>query len=292
MTYPFEGFLNQVLKTPAPPPPPTVDADFSMFIKDAFKTSISSIPQMDENQLSNLVRNHLDSITSDILNNDPSYSVILRDRKFVSAFVRTILNSPISFETRTACNKITYDYLTCPDSDNYIKDQYIMMSKVINSDVIGALRSIGLDDNTADILALCRYSSFNEKTNVKRLNFAMYQKPVQIMTEQMIVWIYEKLFTRISDLFYATMFEVYSPEQEDIFGENFMEIYGTVGLAVLLILNNMTSINIRKVLVGYSDEWQLSRRPKTRFSLHSLSGDYSRILNVVDSLTSEGYIIP
>ena len=108
----------------------------------------------------------------------------------------------------------------------------------------------------------------------------------------MVVWIYEKLFNRIYDLFEATMFEVYTAQQQKDFGDDFMEIYGTVGLAVLIILNNMTSENIRKVLLAYSTAWEYAKYPMTRYSLHNLSGDYSRISRIVDIMTAEGYKIP
>ena len=167
-----------------------------------------------------------------------------------------------------------------------------MMSKTVNRDYINKLISIGLNETVSINLALCRFSSAHEQTNVKRLNFAIYNRDPQLMNEQMVVWIYEKLFSRISPLFLATMFEVYSPQQQNDFGENFMEVSGTVGLAVLCILNNMTSDNIRKVLMGYSSEWNYKGKPPVRFSLHALSEDYSRISRVVDFLTSSGEIIP
>ena len=112
------------------------------------------------------------------------------------------------------------------------------------------------------------------------------------MNEQMIIWIYEKLFSRISDLFQATMLETYTEQQQIDFGENFMENYGTVGLAILIILNNMTTENIKKVLIGYEAEWQYLGCPPARFSLHALSADYSRIGRVVEYLSSMGKQIP
>ena len=132
----------------------------------------------------------------------------------------------------------------------------------------------------------------NEKTNVKRLNFAIYFKDSELMTEQRVVWIYEKMFDRVSDLFQAIMFEVYTPQQEEVFNHYFPENYGTVSLAILCILNNMTSVNIRRVLLGYHSEWEYKGRPRVRFSLHALSNDYSRIINVVETLAQEGTYLP
>ena len=71
-----------------------------------------------------------------------------------------------------------------------------------------------------------------------------------------------------------------------------MEVYGTVGNAVLLILNNMTTENIRKVIVGYSAEWEFLGMPAVRFSLRALSEDYSRITKVANYLNTEGKTIP
>ena len=112
------------------------------------------------------------------------------------------------------------------------------------------------------------------------------------MTEQMIVWIYEKLFDRISPLFYGIMFEVYSSQEEQDFGENFMEIYGTVSLACLDILNNMTSENISAVINRYIKDWEYNGKPRVRFSLRSLSGDYSRISRVVENIVANGSYVP
>ena len=130
-----------------------------------------------------------------------------------------------------------------------------------------------------------------QSSNVKRLNFAIYHR-YEIMTEQIIIYIYEKLFDNFSDLFQATMLEVYSKEQQNDFGENFMEVYGLVSLAILVFLNNMTSENIRKVLIRYEEELKLLSYPPVRFSLRALSNDYSRVLSMVDKLNMSGHYIP
>lgn len=291
MPYPLEGYLAQAQNL-QPTQPTLVAPDFSQLNRDAFRLAIPSIPQMDDHQLAVLIRNNIDSISKDVLNNAAAYGPLLREGKFISALIRVVSSIPIDYTTKLACNKITYDYFTSDSPDAMIKQQYLNMSRVINQDDISKLMSIGLDNNTASNLALCRNSSSNERTNVKRLNFAIYYREPELMTEQMVVWIYEKMFDRMSDLFCGTMFEVYTPQQQLDFGENFMEVYGTVGLAVLLILNNMTSDNIRKILIGYNSEWDSLNRPPVRFSLHALSSDYSRVSREAERLTAEGRFIP
>lgn len=291
MSYPLEDFYKQTAQMKQIQPQLEM-VNFEQFNKRAFKNAIPQFNQMDEHSITILIKNNIDIIADDILHEDKEYVALFQDSKFISAFIRAINSIPINFNIRVACNKITYDYFTSGLSDSGIKHQYLNMSRTVNRDYINKLISIGLDDETATNLALCRFSSINEVTNVKRLNFAIYNRDPNIMTEQMVVWIYEKLFQRITHLFHATMFEVYSPQQQLDFGNDFMEIYGVVGNAVLCILNNMTSDNIRKVLIGYESDWNYANRPVVRFSLHALSNDYERISRVVDFLTASGKCIP
>lgn len=291
MPYPLDKFIQRMENAPKDTPT-LIDTNFDQLNSSAFKMAIPTINQMDEHSLSILIKNNIDIISKDIISGDCAYTDLLTNEKFILSFIRAINSIPIDFYTKIACNKITYDYFTSENPDPIIKQQYLNMSRIVNKDSINKLISVGLDEIIACNLSLCRYSSSNEKTNVKRLNFAIYHRDPNIMSEQMIVWIYEKLFSRVSDLFQATMFEVYSEQQQNDFGENFMENYGTVGLVILLILNNMTSDNIRKVLIGYSEEWQYLDKPPVRFSLHSLSADYSRIGRVVEYLTGIGKQIP
>lgn len=289
--YPLGDFYQKASQIQSQKPA-MIDPNFDQLNRNAFKLAIPTFSQMDEHSLSILIKNNIDTISKDILHDDPEYASLLTDYKFISAFIRAVSSIPVDYSTQLACNKITYDYFTSDNAVYNIKQQFLNMSKVVNREAISKLIAIGLPDEIATNLALCRYSSPNEKTNVKRLNFAMYHRDPNLMNEQMVIWIYEKLFSRISDLFMATMFEVYTPQQQEDFGDNFMEVYGTVGLAVLIILNNMTSDNIRKVLIGYESDWEYLGRPPVRFSLHALSEDYAKIGRVVEYLMSLGKHIP
>lgn len=287
---PLNGFYDKAVNVV--PRNNFVDLDFNSLNQSAFKNTVSDIPNMDEHHIAVLVKNNIDEIVDDILSGSIPYINIFSNTNFINGFIRAIGSIPISYKIRLACNKLTYDYLTSDNAIPEIKQKYLHISRVVNRSEINKLMPLGVDENTACNLVLCRYSSPNETTNVKRLNFALYHRDPNVMNEQMIVWIYEKLFDRISPLFYGTMFEVYSAQEEQDFGENFMEIYGTVSLACLDILNNMTSENIAKVLNGYVEDWEYQGKPIVRFSLRSLSGDYSRITRVVDHLIANGKYIP
>lgn len=287
---PLSGFFDKAINVV--PKVNMVDTDFDSINQNAFKNSLNDILNMDEHHIAVTVKNSIDEISEDILSGTIQYIHIFSNYNFINGFIRAIGSIPINYKIRLACNKLAYDYFTSANAVSEIKQKYLNVSRVVNRIEINQLMSLGLDENTACNLALCRYSSPNDRINVKRLNFTLYHKDPNVMNEQMIVWIYEKLFDRISPLFYGTMFEVYSPQEEQDFGENFMEIYGTVGLACLDILNNMPSDKIKKVLDGYIEDWEFRGRPMVRFSLRSLSADYSRITRVVESIISSGKYVP
>lgn len=287
---PFNGFFEKAIKVPHQTN--DVQTNFNSLNKSAFKNSLNNILSMDEHHIAVVVKNSIDEIVDDILSGNIPYIGIFSNSNFINGFIRAIGSIPIDYKIRLACNKLTYDYFTSDNAVADIKQKYLHISRVVNRQEINKLMSLGIDENTACNLALCRYSSTIEPTNVKRLNFALYHRDPNVMTEQMIVWIYEKLFDRISPLFYGIMFEVYPPQAEQDFGESFMEIYGTVGLACLDILNNMTSENIAKVINSYVEDWEYRGKPAVRFSLRSLSADYSRITRVVEHIMANGKYVP
>lgn len=283
MSY-FESLTRKVAQIQ---PATGIKQDFSNLSQNAFRNGIqSAYNSMDIPHLAVYIKNNIDEIVSDIKTKDIPYICFFRDRKFIDAFITAINSIPMSYNLRHACNNLAYDYFTSSDPDTDIKQKYLEISRVVNRADISKLMSLGLDENTASNLALCRYSSDKETVNVKRLNFALYFKSPDVMTEQMIVYIYEKLFDKIRDLFISTMTETYSEIDKQNFGTNFIEVYGRVGNAVLDIVNNMTSENIRILLCAYH-EAQKTSNCSVRFSLRSLSNDYSRILRVVEMLERE-----
>ena len=289
---PLNGFYEKAMNTV--PTQLSTDINFDYFDNEAFKKMVNEkrVDFSNEHNLAIIIKNNIDEIVNDILSGYIPYRGYFENDIFIAAFIRAINSIPNNYNIVLACNKLAYDYFTSENPLPEIKKMYLNLSRSVNRQVINSLITLGLDENTASNLAFCRYSSKKERTNVKRLNFVLYNKDPNVMTEQMIIWIYEKMFDHISDLFYGIMFEVYPPEQEQEFGENFMEIYGSTGNAVLTILNNMSSDNIRKVLTVYSNDWMMSGRPPVRFSLRSLSADFSRISNTVEFLNETGTPIP
>lgn len=293
MPVPLEKFFEQT-KNIQPKDEKMVDIGFDNLNAANYKNNVlHCIETMDDYNLCMFLKNNIESLCQDIMREQIApYAGHFQNDKFVNALIKAISSIPITNDIVVACNRVIYDYFTLDNADKHIKQLYLTISKIVNKDLISSLMGLGLDEDTASNLAICRHSSMNEKTNVKRLNFTIYFKDSEIMTEQKIVWIYEKMFDRVSDLFQAIMFETYTPQQEEVFNHNFPENYSTVSLAILCILNNMTSVNIRRVLLGYYSEWEYKGKPRVRFSMRALSNDYSRIINVVESLAQEGTYIP
>jgi len=291
----FESFIKDIKNTPNESKEMTIDIGNNPFInKDYFRYHLDNIDSISDSELFNTIRTGYTNILEETMNNDTTHLKALTNPRFLSVFIQVVGSTQLDLLHRICCNKLAYDYFTTSDTDQYIKQLFYSLSKMVNRDIIPGLLSLGIPEDLAVQLALARYSSTKEIVNVKRVNFIITTSPKEIMTLQTIVWIYEKLFDSFTPLFEGTMFDVYNDEEEWV-TEDIMEIYSTVSLAVLEIMNNMPSINIRKVLISYTGDFETlySKTPGAyRFSMKALSADYERITNVVDSLRLENIYVP
>ena len=272
-----------------------VQVNFNTFNGDYFMDTIKNINNMSESDIIILIKNHIDTIVNKTLSNDESISSILAHPKFVAAYNKAMKLIPINYERRLLANKLAYEYSVIDNPDQNLLNMFKEISKYVNKDLISNLGQIGLNKHIANDLAMCRFSSRREDTNVQRLNFAMCKYNAEIFTEQTVIYVYEKLFDRMGELFVSSMLEVYSTRELNDFGEEFVDIYSNITLANLTILNNMPSIAIRQVILLYIDayaEWYKERMTLPRCSLRALSQDYGRIVNIVEKMTAEGYDIP
>ena len=284
--------LKQVLNF-APQEERKEEINLGFFDQYQFDTFIRTLDQRSDIEVMNFLKVNLEFICNRILSNEWDCPDVLISDKFMRNFSQVLTTVNITHGMRVAANKICYDYLTSGITiDDNVKDKVLRLSRVVNYAYIQQLVGVGLDEVTASNLVLCRFSSIKEKINIRRLNFVICTKDPEVMTTQMIVYIYEKLFDRVGELFEETMWEYYTPDQEVELGNDFLEIYSTVSLAILTIVNNMPMASIEKIITGYVTDWEYIGRPPTRFSLISLSADYNRIQLVVEALTERGIYVP
>lgn len=260
--------------------------------REQFEAIINNPQAYNSHYVFNFIKSNIDYIYKCILDKDVVVIGALTNPVFIRQFSLVVNSMPITTTAQLCVNKICYDYFTSDYDDQNIKKDLLDTSKIVNAEEIKQLMGIGLDQNTACNLALCRYSSVNEKVNIKRLNFVICSKDPDMMTEQMIIWIYEKLFDRVSDLFNVVMLESYIPTDILENDSSFMEILSTISLAVLTIVNNMPISSINRVVSNYVKNWDYIGRPKVSVSLRSLSADFGRIVNVVAGLESQNIYVP
>ena len=262
--------------------------------RDLFKRTLHNIANMDNSNLKAFIQANIDQIINDIINNDADYVGIFQDYRFLDIFTEVINSNAITYNTILGCNKLAYDYITLSEDhiDNTVKNKLINLSNIVNRTTIKRLMDLGLSTIDACNIAICRYSSGNEKINTERLNFVLCKMNSNIITLQNIIYIYEILYDSISSLFSGIMFETYTEEEEDDFGYDFMNNYSNISIAILTIVNNLPSDKIDILLRGYVEEWKTNKCPQTRFSFRSISNDYNKINNVVEGLIANDIYIP
>lgn len=278
--------------------------------KDLLKQKIVHNVEMTDEELMVLLNESYEDILMCIFElDDLQYLQFVTTPRFISNLTKIISSNikTIQHQTKIHINKLVYDYITRhtkdanPADTEYMNTLMVNLAKIVNETHIRALIGVGVDINTADFLALARFSSINESVNIRRVNFIicttldkMYDvagdnETERIKAEQLIVNIYTKLFDRVTTLFEATMFDVYNLEEPWV-TDAISEMYSLTTSAVLDILDNMTSPNIRTVILSFVNDYMSTFGPRgynPRISLRTLSADYSRIKFVVEGLIND-----
>lgn len=224
---------------------------------------------------------------------DQRYIKMIISDRFLRVLIQVVANIDIDYMNMIYLNKLCYDYLTLDDEskNNIISDLIYHLAKITNKKYIPLLIGVGIPERIACYIVLSRFSTNDEFVNVTRMNFVIMTANTHF-TEQMIVDIYQNLFDRVSLLFEATMLDV-PDTTEEWYTDDIDERYSLITLAVLDILNSLTSDAIRRVLDDYVNVYHTSYYGKsTRCSLRSLSGDYERIRTIAENMISQGIRLP
>lgn len=275
----------------------TVDIVNNPNINNGLLDSIISngtINNYTDNDLFNLLSNNLRGFLLNIFERkDQRYIKMIISDRFLRILIQVVQSTNIDYMNMIYLNKLCYDYLTLDDNskNNIISDLIYKLAKINNNKYIPILIGAGIPEKIACYIVLSRFSTNNEFINVRRMNFVILTANINF-TEQMIVDVYQNLFTKVSQLFEATMLDVIDTT-EQWYTDDIDERNSLITLAVLDILNSLPSDAIRRVLDDYVKIYHISYLGKeTRCNLRSLSGDYERIRVIVEDMYSQGIRLP
>jgi hypothetical protein len=192
------------------------------------------------------------------------------------------------YEQRVYLNKILYSMVNNNIADTEAKMKYMVdIATYNNYNQAIALASM-IPKKESAILCIMRYSSFKEMSNVQRVNDYIIRilEPAE-NAEQVIVHIYDVLFQRVTYLFEGTMIDVKDTSKMT---ESEREIYGTQGLAILDVIEQMPMQYIDRVIKTYYEDLNMVFKDfPTRFSLLSIAAcDYPRITDSNRRISAEG----
>ena len=305
----FSKFVQDIKNMPVVPPV-LLDMDISndpRYNLDAFKYKILHNAEIPDEELYQFLKTQYRDILKSIFNmTDPAYIKFFSTHKFIMTLTTVMSQINIDDETRTYCNKLAYDYITFDGMKRDIGELMVGLTKTVNAEMIMILKGMGMREDHAAYIAMCGKSSDNNTINIRRVNFFLAtsvserwenlddEEDIAIAT-QLIIDIYQRVFRgmNITNLFEANMMDVFDTNAEWM-NDRIATMYSLTSNAVLYIVNGLDKGSIRKVLMNYAFDYSILAQngKRSRFSLHSLSGEFGRIVEVVEDLKREGIYVP
>lgn len=241
-------------------------------------------------EMTQFVENNLTKLLTSAIDKKPKSLQIITDRDFLIGM--DYANITLSRDYVNRFNRVYRAYIISPERNVIYNEESAKLlykqALKLNSKMINILKGLGLEEDDALWLTVNRYSSTDERRNIRRMVRAMQHMDPYIMTEQKVVDIFGKTFNdQLTNLFCAIMtdrFDYFDNDDEKY-------VYSTVSNALLDILVTMHIDEIKDILLEYQDELNKSGIIG-RFSLKSInSGDYGVICQAVDELESMGCTI-
>ena len=233
------------------------------------------------------VQSNIKTLLSSGIEKKPKILQIITDKDFLIGM--QLAEIELSSEYVTNFNRIYRAYMINPSNnvlfnEDSARELYRLAYKY-NKEWIERLINISLKETEALWLVVNRFSSTDERRNIRRMVRAIQHLSQDYMTEEVIMKIFEIFFNdQVSSLFCAVMtdkLEVFDNSNEEY-------VYCTVSNALLNVLTSMNTDDIRDILKTYLDELQKSGA-RGRFSLNSINPtDYKNIVEATKELESMG----
>lgn len=243
---------------------------------------ITNINTLNEEEIKSIiVRQHQTILNYDLfLASDESRGYVQKlftNKRFLQIFLQVIGFLQLPYDEIVCINKLAYDYYIIPDKDPEISDLLLQISYQINNILVIRL-SGKLGMNGARVLSMIANSSFKEEKNIHRINTFLVKYGE--LSVQDIIDIYCILFERFTYPFIFSMLE----SKPSGLSKSQLICFDNISLALLSILDSMTSEDIKRVLYDYAFTLKLIRNDfSVRFSLKSAKA-YTRIQEVIKEI--------
>ena len=249
----------------------------------ALAIKLSKINSYTEEQSYLLVK----SIYKDFLSNinaSSEFDEIKLNPKFVIALIQVCLEIELTLEERVNCNSMIYKQLSITTKNKYLEKLYTFLGIIVNRTMTDKLMQCGLSQVLASYLAVVRKSSFNQKDNINRLNFAITCLEPELMTVQRITDIYAMLCNTVDDielLFTTTMLDTY--------------VFKATDSSLLSLLESLNPHAIESIFMEYNQIIENGgyTQNDVRFSLASVDNNiFPNIYYMVNYLYSKNIYLP
>lgn len=238
-------------------------------------------------EMCKFVEDNILKLLSSAVDKKPRALQIITDKEFLIAMDMSGITLNKDYINRF--NRVYRSYVIDPSKNViYNETSALMLYKVtlgLNKKMVNILENIGLSESDALWLIVNRFSSTDERRNIRRMVRAMQHMSPNIMNEQIVVNIFAKTFNdQLTNLFCAIMTDKFDYFDSD--DERY--VYSTVSNALLDILNTMDIDEIKDIVMEYCDELRKSGI-SGRFSLNAInSGDYRQICQAIAELEELG----
>ena len=220
---------------------------------DTIVSKIRNIDNIDDNHIKDIIkRQHSLILNYDLFLMDSETrkeaQTLFSNKRFLSNLLDIIGLLDISYHEKICLNKLAYDYYQNDIKDPEVSNLLFQLTTAVNGKDVVVLSGI-LGMSGAKTLAMIRNSSFKEEKCIHRVNTYIIKCGMNLST-QSIINIYCFLFDRFSTLFNYTMLESAPPELSLTHSE--MDNYNSISLAIIAILDSMTSNDILTVVRNYA----------------------------------------
>ena len=205
--------------------------------------------------------------------------ILFSNKRFLKIFLDVIGILDLSIHEMKCINKLAYDYYTIRDDwkDQEVSTLLLTICRYTNNRKSIALSGI-LGVEGSNILTMIANSSFIEEKCVHRVNTFILRCNIDLSVED-IINIYCILFEHFKGVFIYTMFESYSTNMDQ-------QKFNNIGVAILKILDSLTSADIKRVLYDYAYILKMSRNYQIRFELKTAK-EFPRILKCIKEIELE-----